>query len=105
LGDLSPHNRYPQEWRLRVRKKMKAVRVSRNGQMLFTAGLEDGILDARLIIRNQIDPVWFDVVGRDRSTGGHTRWAHVSVHEGDTFTMELVDVEASDINETRPGET
>lgn len=79
---------------------MKAIQISRNGKKLFLAGLEEGALDARFLIMNQVDPVWFDVVGRDRSTGGHARWAHISVHVGDIFTMELVDVEASDIDET-----
>ena len=80
--------------------KMKAIQVSRNGKKLFIAGLEEGILDARFLIRNQVDPVWFDVAGRDRSTGGHARWAHISVDVGDTFKLELVDGEASDIDET-----
>jgi len=80
--------------------KMKAIQVSRNGKKLLTAGLEEGILDARLVIRNQVDPVWFNVVGRDRSSGGHANWAHISVRVGDTFTLELVEVEASDIDKT-----
>jgi hypothetical protein len=74
---------------------MKAIEVFRNGRKLFTAGLENGVINARLIIRNQIDPVWFDVDGRDASIGGHERWAHVSVQVGDEFTLKLVDVDAS----------
>ncbi len=35
---------------------MKAIEISRNGKKMFTAGLADGTLDARLIIRNQEDP-------------------------------------------------
>ena len=79
---------------------MKAIESSRNGQKLFTAGLADGTLDARLIIRNQEDPIWFDVVGRDRLTGGHARWAHDSVELGDTFTITLVDVDPSEVDAT-----
>jgi hypothetical protein len=47
---------------------MKAIEVWRNGEKLFTAGLEKGIVTARLIIRNQVDPIRFDVVGRDSLT-------------------------------------
>lgn len=77
---------------------MRAIEISRNGKKLFVAGLADGILDARLIIRNQEDPIWFDVVGRDRVTGGHARWAHDSVELGDTFTITLVEVEPSEVD-------
>ncbi len=77
---------------------MRAIEISRNGKKLFTAGLADGMIDARLIIRNQEDPIWFDVVGRDRLTGGHTRWAHDSVELGDTFTITLVDVDPSEVD-------
>ena len=77
---------------------MRAIEISRNGKKLFTAGLTDGMLDARLIIRNQEDPIWFDVVGRDRLTGGHARWAHDSVELGDTLTITLVDVDPSEVD-------
>ncbi len=59
---------------------MRAIEISRNGKKLFTAGLADGMIDARLIIRNQEDPIWFDVVGRDRLTGGHTRWRTIPLN-------------------------
>ena len=75
---------------------MKAIEISRNGHRLVTAGLENGIVTARLILRNQIDPVWFDADGRDGSTGGHERWAHISVEVGDEFTLKLVDVHVPD---------
>jgi translation initiation factor IF-1 len=74
---------------------MKAIEISCKGRTLFTAGLEDGIVTARLIVRNQVDPVWFDVDGRDALTGGHARWAHISVQPGDEFTVKLVDIDAA----------
>ena len=84
---------------------MKAIEFSRNGKKLFTAGLTDGMLDARLVIRNQEDPVWFDVVGRNRLTGGHARWAHESVELGDTFTMTLIDIDLSDVDDASDNAT
>ena len=80
---------------------MKAIRVSRNSEKIFTAGLQDGSLEARLLIFNQVDPMWFDVRGRDRSTGGHADWAHIPLSVGDSFTLEVVDVDASSIDKTR----
>ena len=77
---------------------MKAIEILRNGKKLFTAGLGDGIVSAKLTVLNEVDPVWFDVVGRDRSTGGHRKWAHASVKVGDEFTMRLVDVDAAEVD-------
>lgn len=74
---------------------MKAIEIRRNGETLGTAGLEDGIVTVKLTLRNQVDPVWFDVDGRNHSTGGHERWAHLSVAVGDEFTMKLVEVDAT----------
>ncbi len=79
---------------------MKAIEISRNGKKMFTAGLADGTLDARLIIRSQEDPIWFDVVGCDRSTGGHARGAHDFVELGDTLTFTLVHVDPSEVDAT-----
>jgi len=84
---------------------MKTIEISQNGKKLFTVGSTDGLLDARLIIRNQENPMWFDVGGRDRSTGGHTRWSHNSVNLGDTFTMTVVDFDTSEIDNPRDNAT
>jgi hypothetical protein len=73
---------------------MKAIEVWRNGEKLFTAGLEKGIVTARLIIRNQVDPIRFDVVGRDSLTGGHVPWGLHWVETGDEFTLKLVEVQS-----------
>ncbi|HUE73544.1 MAG TPA: hypothetical protein VMP01_21890 [Pirellulaceae bacterium] len=71
---------------------MVGIEIWRNGERLCTAALKDGIITARLIIRNQVDPIWFDADGRDATTGGHVHWAHIAVEEGDQFTLKLVEV-------------
>ena len=76
---------------------MKAFEVSRNGVKLFTAGLENGIVTAKFVLRNQIDPIWFDADGRDQTTGGHQHWAHLALELGDEFTVRLVEVDAVDV--------
>ena len=78
--------------------RVKAIQICLNGKKLFTSGLEDGIVTARLTLRNQVDPIWFDVDGRDQSTGGHERWAHASIEVGDEFAMKLVDVDPADVD-------
>ena len=81
--------------------RVKAIQICLNGKKLVTAGLEDGIVTAKLTLRNQVDPVWFDVDGRDRSTGGHERRAHASVEVGDEFTMKLVDVDRGEVDQVQ----
>lgn len=73
--------------------RMKAIEIWRNGEKMATAGLVDGIVTAKLTIRNQSDPIWFDARGRDASSGGHKEWLHESARIGDNFELRLVDVE------------
>jgi hypothetical protein len=80
---------------------LKALEVSRNGVKLFTAGLEYGIVTAKFVLRNQVDPVWLNVDGRDQTTGGHQRWAHLAIALGDEFTVRLVDCNAVDVDANR----
>jgi hypothetical protein len=75
-------------------QRMKAIEVSRNGQKLYTAGLERGIVDARLLILSQVDPMWFECRGQ---TGvGHIKWSHLPVSVGDEFTLRVVEVDPKD---------
>ena len=73
---------------------MTALDVWMNGKRLFTASLEDGMITAKLLVRNQVDPIWFNVDGRDRQTGGHVHWSHISAKAGDEFTIRIVEIEA-----------
>ncbi len=72
---------------------MKAIEIWRNGQRLATAGLHDGIVTATLMIRNQVDPIWFEARGRDASTGGHAIWLHEAIEVGDEVVLRVVDVD------------
>ena len=72
---------------------MTGVEIWRNGERLATAALEDGIVTVKLIIRNQIDPVVFDAVGRDAESGRHVKWAHIFANMGDEFTLKVANVE------------
>jgi hypothetical protein len=74
---------------------MKAIEIWRNGKKLATAGLDDGIVTATLMIRNQVDPMIFTARGRDASTGGHAHWLHQSAQVGDEFVLRLVEVDAT----------
>lgn len=53
------------------------------------------------MLRNQIDPMWLNVRGRDRDTGGHADWAHLLIEVGDTLTLRVVDVDLSEIDAAR----
>lgn len=72
---------------------MTGVEIWRNGERLATAALEDGIVEVKLVIRNQVDPVVFDAVGRDAESGGHVKWAHIFAKIGDEFTLKVADMQ------------
>lgn len=74
---------------------MAGIEFWRNGQRVGVASILDGDLIARLIIRNQQDPVWFDVNGRDRRTGESISWCHLEAKTGDVFTLRLADMPAT----------
>ena len=74
---------------------MIAIEVWMNHEKVCTAGLADGLITAKLTVRNQDDPIWFDAVGRDRQTGSHVNWSHISSRVGDEFTLKLVDIESA----------
>jgi hypothetical protein len=71
---------------------MSGIEVWRNGKRLFVAGLENGLVDVRFIIRNQIDPMWLNAVSRDQNTGGHVEWAHTPINQGDEFILKVIDL-------------
>ena len=76
--------------------KMNGIDVFMNGQKLCTASLEDGTVTVQFVLRGEPDPNWLTVIGRDRKTGEHVRWARINAEVGDEFTLKIVPIESGD---------